>query len=133
MSINPVPKPTRRPKAPRDLVRKTALAKSNPERRAERFETQYGGSEYVEYLHSLGCAICGVTGWTEAAHTETGGMGMKAPANTLVPLCGDRTGTTGCHRLLGEQPWKLPAGTLYRMRSLARKLHADWTTRRVEP
>lgn len=108
------------------LKRKSRLPAVNAKRRAKRHAIQYGGSAYVEHLHAMPCAVCAVTGWTVAAHTETGGMGMKAPANTLVPLCGDRLGVVGCHTLYDCAPWKLPDGADMRLRALAKRLWQEW-------
>ena len=45
----------------------------------------YGSPERQEFVRSLGCLICGQP--PELAHTKSGGMGRKADADTIVPLC----------------------------------------------
>jgi hypothetical protein len=69
----------------------------------EKFAAQYGSEEYVLHLKLRPCDRCGVRGYSSAAHTEGGGMGMKAGPETLCSLCEDRPGTVGCHTLLDER------------------------------
>ena len=45
----------------------------------------YGSPERQAFVRSLGCLIDGSE--PELAHTRTGGMGRKADAETIVPLC----------------------------------------------
>lgn len=51
---------------------------------AERYRI-YGSQERIDFVFSLGCLICGAP--PELAHTQSGGMGRKADARTIVPLC----------------------------------------------
>ena len=132
-NISPVPKPSKRVKAPRELVRKTALAKSNPERRERSFEDAFGSKARVEWINGLPCAHCDVTGWTQNAHTRSRGAGGKAC--DVVPLCGSRVergvGVEGCHAILDTRPWDLPEGTVERLRALAKQLDREWNERGV--
>lgn len=45
----------------------------------------YGSPERQAFVRSLGCLIDGSE--PELAHTRSGGMGRKADAETIVPLC----------------------------------------------
>ena len=52
---------------------------------------------------SLPCVICGMNGYSQAAHGSEGkGMGIKACDLTLFPACCDRPGVRGCHSLLDQ-------------------------------
>ena len=52
---------------------------------------------------SLPCVICGMPGYSQAAHGSEGkGMGIKACDLTLFPACCDRPGVRGCHSLLDQ-------------------------------
>lgn len=51
----------------------------------------------------LPCMACGVAGYSQAAHPNTGkGMGMKADDRLCFPLCADRVGVRGCHSLFDQ-------------------------------
>ena len=52
---------------------------------------------------SLPCVICGMPGYSQAAHGSEGkGMGIKACDLTLFPACCDRQGVQGCHAKLDQ-------------------------------
>jgi hypothetical protein len=98
--IFPVPKPQRPVKPPRERKRQKPVAKVNPARKQRRFEGNFGGSEYVELIQTLPCAICGVVGFTVAAHLTPRSVGGKA--SDIVPLCSmrltdNRGSVDGCH------------------------------------
>lgn len=58
---------------------------------------------YRRAVATLPCAICGVHGYSQAAHANQGkGMGMKACDLTCFPACGPRTGFQGCHAALDQ-------------------------------
>lgn len=58
---------------------------------------------YRRAVASLPCVICGVPGYSQAAHGSTGkGMGIKACDLTLFPACCDRPGVRGCHSRLDQ-------------------------------
>lgn len=138
MTLTPAPKPEPRVRRPKGLKRtgspkrRTKLKPFNRERKARRFEVQYGGKAYREHICGMPCQICGVSGWAVPAHSTTGGMGMKAHASTLVPLCGDRAGVIGCHTMLDVFPHRLPEGTEMRLRALGKQLWQAYQERRVE-
>lgn len=90
--------------APASQVAKTAPVRSEAYRRA---------------VASLPCAICGVYGYSQAAHANTGkGMGMKACDLTLFPACAPRPGEVGCHA-------KLDQGALF-TKAVRRELEPAW-------
>lgn len=92
------------------LLRKTALTRSgrikrrswikavNRVRSAEEFQRAYGGEEYINFVHCYPCLNCNIEGFTECAHTENEGKGRKGHHSTIVPLCGTRGSTLGCHQ-----------------------------------
>lgn len=110
--------PRKKPK-PRNAKR----AKANHER-------AYG--EYAAHIRTLPCLVCKVVrSRMEAAHSTTGGMGRKADASTLVPLCGNRFSVgeliEGCHPRLHrvgvrtfEKAWGID------LKAIAASLWADW-------
>ena len=59
---------------------------------------------YRRVVASLPCVICGVPGYSQAAHGSDGkGMGIKAcDLKTLFPACCDRPGVRGCHSRLDQ-------------------------------
>lgn len=84
------------------IPRKTRLARGgrvkpvNRKRRASEFARCYGSKERVAWVKSLPCAVrsLGLSifampchGPMDNAHTVTGGMGRKADAETIIPLC----------------------------------------------
>ena len=83
---------------------------------------------YRRAVASLPCAICGVYGYSQAAHANTGkGMGMKACDMTCFPACGPRPGFHGCHAALDQ-------GALF-LKAVRRELEPVWaadTRRKVQ-
>ena len=74
---------------------------------------------YRRAVAALPCAICGVTGHSQAAHANTGkGMGMKACDLTCFPACGPRPGMQGCHAALDQ-------GALF-LKAVRRELEPVW-------
>jgi hypothetical protein len=70
------------------LRRTDRVARRNAERRDREFQRCYGSAERVAFVQGLSCVGCGRTP-CENAHSVTGGMGRKADAETIVPLCHD--------------------------------------------
>ena len=74
---------------------------------------------YQRAVAGLPCVICGVPGFSQAAHANTGkGMGMKACDLTLFPACCDRPGIQGCHSRLDQ-------GALF-PKAVRRELESVW-------
>lgn len=82
---------------------------------------------YRRAVAQLPCVICGIYGYSQAAHANTGkGMGLKACDLTLFPACADRPGVRGCHAQLDQ-------GALF-PKAVRRELEPVWaadTRRRV--
>lgn len=82
---------------------------------------------YRRLVASLPCAICGVPGYSQAAHANQGkGMGLKACDLTCFPACGPRPGIQGCHAALDQ-------GALF-TKAVRRELEPVWaadTQRRI--
>lgn len=104
MPVRSVPKPRRSPKgkrahnstlpAPTTALRSTKpIAKRNAARRKKEWARTYGSSERVEWVKRQPCAWCvfrglvRVSGPSENAHVRTEGLGRKAGAAAIAPLC----------------------------------------------
>lgn len=58
---------------------------------------------YRRAVASLPCVMCGIAGYSQAAHGSEGkGMGIKASDLTLFPACAPRPGIAGCHAELDQ-------------------------------
>lgn len=53
---------------------------------------------YRRAVAALPCKNCGIAGYSQAAHPNTGkGLGLKTSDLECFPLCCDRPGVRGCH------------------------------------
>jgi hypothetical protein len=75
---------------PAPIARRTRVRKINRARKAKNSARAYGPAARREWLLARPCIVCGIEGYTEQAHTRTGGTGRKADASTLIALCGQR-------------------------------------------
>lgn len=71
--------------------RKTRVKASDPKRRAKVWPTQYGPPGFVEFVHTLPCAVRGrgprpCSGKIEAAHVRTKGV-KGGWRDNVIPLC----------------------------------------------
>lgn len=58
---------------------------------------------YRRAVAGLPCCICGVPGYSQAAHgSASKGMGIKACDLTCFPACAPRPGVAGCHSRLDQ-------------------------------
>lgn len=58
---------------------------------------------YLRRVAALPCVYCGIQGYSQAAHANTGkGMGIKASDHDTFPLCADRPESRGCHSLFDQ-------------------------------
>lgn len=74
---------------------------------------------YRRAVASLPCCICGVPGFSQAAHGSVGkGMAIKASDYSLFPACCDRPGVRGCHGQLDQ-------GALFK-KSVRHELEPVW-------
>lgn len=99
MKRGPLPPRTQAP-------RRTPVKKRNAKRHTREWARAYGSPERVAAINAKPCCWCGLEGYTENAHTESGGGSRKANASTIAPLCGAAyqytspiayTLTDGCH------------------------------------
>lgn len=71
----------------------TPVPKTNPVR----------DEAYRRLVAALPCIRCGIQGYSQAAHPNTGkGAGTKADDRDCFPLCADRPGMRGCHSLFDQ-------------------------------
>jgi hypothetical protein len=123
------PKPERPVKPPRERKPRKRPPEKNLARKAHRLITDFGGAEYNALLKSLPCAVCGVTGFSVAAHLTARGAGGKA--EDQVPLCRTRFDiasgamTEGCHEKYDDRQ-KAVRAFEERLRWLAKGLWWAW-------
>ena len=82
----------------------------------------YGSPERQEFVRSLGCLICGQP--PELAHTKSGGMGRKADADTIAPLCNQHHGELHQH---GAKTFEAQWGV--DLKATAAYIEAKWQER----
>lgn len=116
------------------LTRKTPLKASKPvnpinrKRRKANFARAYNSPAFVRWISRLPCYACNYAGPSprQAAHSVTGGMGRKADACTVLPLCGvchSRQHTLGLLAIgMTRETAKAAAETTWR----------NWEARRAE-
>jgi|GEM_PF-3232913 len=81
-------------RAPQPVVATPAAAPKAPPIRSK---------AYLRLVAQLPCLHCGIWGYSQAAHANTGkGMGTKACDLQTFPLCADRQGLRGCHALFDQ-------------------------------
>ena len=68
------------------LTRTTGVKPRNAKRRKTEHARAYGPDEHVEWIAAQPCVVCGHVP-CQNAHVRTGGMGRKADAKWIVPLC----------------------------------------------
>jgi len=95
---------------------------SKAARRRQRFEENYGGEDYRNYIASLPCAICGAERHSVSAHVIPRSRGGKA--EHTVPLC-SWPPIRGCHEKFDayEKEYRVHEP---RLLVLAGKLRSDW-------
>jgi len=126
VTIYPVPKPLSMPKPPK------GLRKQNKIRACIEFERTYGSKARVAWIRLQPCACCGLWGYSENAHQDIDGAGLKSSYTLIAPMCGPRPGENGelyegCHRLSHRDPEafrrRFPH---FNARKAAAKTHRDW-------
>ena len=57
--------------------------------------------EYLAWIRTLPCVVCGSTRYIEASHTGPHGLGQKSSDYSVIPLCikHHRTGNDSYHKL----------------------------------
>ena len=62
-------------------------------------ETIHRSEPYRRWVAEQECFICGVRGWSQAAHENVGkAMQRKVCDSRIFPACGPRYGLLGCHQ-----------------------------------
>jgi len=80
---------------------------------------------YRRIVASLPCMYCGIEGFTQHAHGNTGkGAGMKTDDRFAFPLCAARPGEMGCHARFDQ-------GALF-PKSVRRDIEIEWARRTVQ-
>ena len=75
--------------------------------------------QYRRLVAMLPCKVCGVDGYSQAAHPNTGkGAALKTDDRQCFALCCDRPGVRGCHP-------KFDQGALFD-KATRQRLEADW-------
>lgn len=57
---------------------------------------------YRRYVASKDCFCCGISGFSQCAHANGGGMGTKTSDLETFPLCCARPGKKGCHEMFDQ-------------------------------
>lgn len=79
---------------------------------------------YRRLVASLPCIFCGVEGFTQHAHGNTGkGAALKTDDRFAFPLCTERPGVQGCHS-------KFDQGALF-TKLVRREVEMEWARRTV--
>ena len=92
MKRSPMPPRTKPMKRSGPLSRYAKINAQNRKRRAAEWARAYDSAERVAFVKGLRCAACGSIAGSENAHIVSGGMGRKADASLVIPLC------PPCHR-----------------------------------
>lgn len=89
----------RPPAAPlKPLTRAVVVAQIGDEVLATPKDVPERSESYRRWTATLGCARCGIQGFSQAAHPNSGrGLGQKASDLDCFPLCCTRPGILGCH------------------------------------
>jgi hypothetical protein len=114
------------------LERKTPMKRGgrikpvNAKRKAKNWARAYRSPAFVQWISRLPCWACGYAGPSprQAAHTETGGMGRKADANTVIALCGV------CHAKQHQSGWLAISMTEESKARATAQTQAMWEARR---
>lgn len=89
--------------------------------------TRFQSRAYRQWVASHDCFACGISGWSQCAHANGGGMGTKTSDLETFPLCATRPGHMGCHMQFDlcvdmdkHQRRELTAQYVERMQAIAR-------------
>ena len=66
----------------------TARPKQSPER----------SERYLRQVASMPCKVCGIEGFSQAAHVPADGKAIKQDDRETFALCAARPGVNGCHQ-----------------------------------
>lgn len=89
--------------APAGLAARVSMARADAVAQPVAKDAPVRHEGYRRLVALLPCCICGIDGFSQAAHASTGkGMGLKASDLDLLPACADRPGVRGCHAKLDQ-------------------------------
>jgi len=88
-------------------------------------------TNYLQYIASLPCCVCGaMDGTVIYHHVEAGGVGTKCSDYMTIPLCADHhTGDNGIHPL-GRKTWAAKFGI--DAKTLAVQIRSDYVMCEME-
>jgi hypothetical protein len=77
------------PRATKPLGRSQRVKATNPRRKRSEFARCYGSRARVAFVKALPCVVrnCAQVTRSDNAHVGNGGMGRKADARHIVPIC----------------------------------------------
>ena len=88
----------------------------------------YGTKARIQWVSRLPCWACGYAGVTprQNAHTESGGLGRKADASSVIALC------PPCHGKAHDKGWLAIGMTAESRKRAAAQTQAMWEARNGE-
>jgi hypothetical protein len=83
---------------PEHLRRSASFARADTAAAPVEKDAPIRSEPYRRLVAALPCIVCGVVGYSQAAHPNTNkGAGTKTDDRECFPLCADRPGVLGCH------------------------------------
>lgn len=114
------PQPERAPRVAYTLARQCTQAKITEAVQPIPKVAPVRSEAYRRLVAALPCIRCGIAGYSQAAHPNTGkGAGTKTSDLLCFPLCACRPGVRGCHSFFDQ-------GALY-TREQRRAIEIEWT------
>lgn len=71
------------------MIRKTPMKRTSSRKRTK---DEGGDEDYLDWIRSLDCCMCGAKGPSHPHHSTGAGMGLKSSDREAMPLC------WRCHR-----------------------------------
>lgn len=97
------PQPARAPRVAYTLARQCTQAKITESVQPIPKVAPVRSEPYRRLVAALPCIRCGIAGFSQAAHPNTGkGAGTKTDDRLCFPLCACRPGVRGCHSLFDQ-------------------------------
>lgn len=111
-------------------MRRTALRRANPERKAKTYERNFGDRGAL--VRAMPCLVRGCHLPTQAAHAVARGMGgAKGDKRMLVPLCANHHAESGEHRTSARQRFEERTGL--DLIAEAERIAAELDAREAQP
>lgn len=111
---------------PEHLRRSASFSKADTMAEPVEKDAPARSEAYRRLVAALPCKVCGIDGYSQAAHPNTGkGGAIKSDDRQCFALCADRPGVRGCHP-------KFDQGAMFD-KATRRVLEQDWAvdTRRT--